>query len=172
MRWKAIFTPLRKEMGMNPAVALKGILEGRFVRKPDMGTELVPGRQTILIAGLDPEIRNGLSQSLAEFPINTLWVKSAEDARSVLASMEIAALFCEIWLEGGTCRELIWSVRRNEIDLPIIVVPPPNCPNEYRTWLAALNEKALYFLFHPYKSSDLDGFVQMAIGAESQAAHR
>jgi DNA-binding NtrC family response regulator len=157
---------------MNPAVALKGMLEGRFARKPDLGTGLVPGRQTILIAGLDPEIRNGLSEFLSQFPVNTLWVKSAEDARSALTSMHIGALFCEIWLEGGTCRELVWFVRRNEIDVPIIVVPPPNCPNEYGTWLASLNEKALYFLFYPYKSSDLDRIVHLAIDSDSQTVQR
>jgi len=152
---------------MNPAGASKEILEDAFVKSDGISCSQQPWRPTILIATLDPEIRNGLSEILPHFSLNTVWVKSAADARSVLASTQIAAVFCEIWLQGGTCRELIWYMRRKAADLPIVIVPPPNCPKEYREWLAALNTNALYFLPYPYRESDLKRLVRMAIGFDS-----
>jgi DNA-binding NtrC family response regulator len=153
---------------MNPAVALKGIVEGRFGKRLEINRGQLLERPTILIATLDPEIRNGLSEILPEFAVNTVWVKSVEDARSVLATSQIAAVFCEIWLHGGTCRELIWSVRRKSVDLPIIIVSPPNCPVGYRDNLEAMNMKALYFLTHPYRSSDLERFIELAIARDTE----
>ncbi len=152
---------------MNPAVALKGMVEGRFGKRLEIDRGQAPARPTILIATLDPEIRNGLSEILPQFPVNTVWVKSVEDARSVLATTQIVAVFCEIWLHGGTCRELIWSVRRKAVDLPIIIVSPPNCPVGYRDRLKAMNMKALYFLSHPYRSSDLERFIELAFAKDS-----
>jgi DNA-binding NtrC family response regulator len=147
---------------MNPAVALKGMLEGRFARRPEMGPRQEPGRPTILVATLDVEIRNGLTQLLPQFPVNTVWVKSVEDARSVLASSQVAACFCDIWLQGGTCRELIRYIRRISVDLPVIIVSAPNCPTEYRDGLAALNLEGLYFLDHPYRLTGLEFFIELA----------
>lgn len=142
-------------------------MEGRFGKRPDIERGQVAERPTILIATLDPEIRNGLSEVIPQFPVNTVWVKSVEDARSVLATTQIAAVFCEIWLHGGTCRELIWFVRRRAVDLPIIIVSPPNCPVGYRDSLKAMNMKALYFLAHPYRAHELERFIELAIDNDS-----
>jgi DNA-binding NtrC family response regulator len=155
---------------MNPAIASDGMLEGRFVRRPETGVNRVPGRPPILIASLDTEIRSGLAQVLPQFPINTVWVKNVEDARCVLNNMQVAACFCEIWLQGGTCRELIWHVRRKSDELPIIIVSDSASSNEYCEWLAAMKMKALHFLTHPYKASDLEKFVQLAISTHSRRA--
>jgi DNA-binding NtrC family response regulator len=155
---------------MNSAIAMDAILEGRFVKRPEIGSGHVPGRPPILIASLDSEIRSGLAQILPQFPINTVWVKNVEDARSVLNNMQIAACFCEIWLQGGTCRELIWHVRRKSEDLPIMIVSDSASSNEYCEWLAAMKTNALHFLTHPYKASDLERFVQLAITTHSRTA--
>ena len=153
---------------MSPAVALKGMLKGRFARRPEMRLGQNPGWPTVLVATLDVEVRNGLAQLLPVFPINTVWVKSVEDARSVLASSQITACFCDIWLQGGTCRELIWHVRRISAGLPVIIVSAPNCPNEYRDRLAALNLEDLYFLDHPYRLSDLEHFIDLASATQGR----
>jgi DNA-binding NtrC family response regulator len=150
---------------MNPAVALEGALKGRLVRRPEMGPKQEPGWPTVLVATLDVEIRNGLTQLLPQFPVNTVWVKSVEDARSVLASSQVAACFCDIWLQGGTCRELIRYIRRISADTPVIIVSAPNCPTEYRDGLAVLNLEGLYFLNHPYGLSDLEFLIELANAA-------
>lgn len=155
---------------MNPAIAMDAILEGRFVKRPEIGSERMSGRPPILIASSGSEIRSGLAQILPQFPINTVWVRNVEDARSVLNNMKIAACFCEIWLQGGTCRELIWHVRRKSEDLPIMIVSDSPSSNEYCEWLAAMNMKALHFLTHPYEASDLERFVQLAISTHSRTA--
>jgi DNA-binding NtrC family response regulator len=152
---------------MNPAVALRGMVGGRFERTPEMGPGRVPGRPTVLIASLDGDIRTGLSQTLPRFPINTVWAKSVDEARNVLATMNIAACFCEIWLQGGTCRELIWLVRRKSADMPVIIVSSSNSSNEYCEWLAAMKMKALYFLTYPNRQSDIERFIQLAMASHS-----
>ncbi len=154
---------------MNPVAAPNGIVDGTIGRRLDVVRSQELGRPSILIATLDPETRNGLTQIVPQFPVNTVWVKSVEDARSVIATTQVGAVFCEIWLHGGTCRELIWFIRRKSLDLPIIVVSPPNCPVGYRDCLAAMNMKSLYFLSHPYRSSDLERFMELAIEGGSKS---
>jgi DNA-binding NtrC family response regulator len=154
---------------MNSAVALKERVENILRRKSDVGGEHTPGRPTVLIATVDPEIRSGLSELIQSFSLNPIWLKGVEAAKSALARERIAACLCGFWLQDGTYRELIRHIRRERVEIPVIIVSAPACPNEYRDYLAAMNIGALDFLCYPYRKLDLERMLRSAMGAYTRS---
>ena len=154
---------------MNPAVALKERVEVILRNRADAGGERAAERPTILIATVDPEIRSGLTDLIQEFSLNTIWLKGVEAAKSTLANERIAACLCGFWLQDGTYRELIRHIRRERVEIPVIIVSAPACPHEYRDYLAAMNIGALDFLCHPYRKIDLERMLRSAMGAHTRS---
>ncbi len=126
-----------------------------------------PERQVVLIATADPEIYSGLSELFQSFSLNAVWVKGVEAAKRVLISEKIVACLCGFWLQDGTYRELIRHLRRGRRRIPAIIVSAPDCPGEYRDYLAAAKIGALDFLSHPYKKSDLIKMLSLVLQGES-----
>ena len=157
---------------MNPSIVLKGQVEGNLARVPGTQLRCASNRSTILIATVDPEIREGLADLLDMSSINAIWVGSVEDVKAVVARERIAACLCGFWLQDGTYREVIRHLRRERLDIPAIIVSAPACPQEYRDYLAAMNLGALDFLCHPYKQSDFERMLESAIAANSLSARR
>jgi DNA-binding NtrC family response regulator len=157
---------------MNPAVALKERVEGILRTRTDLHAEHSPGRPTVLVATIDPEIRSGLADLLEAFPLNTIWLKGVEAAKSMLSKERVAVCLCGFWLQDGTYRELVRHVRREHAEIPVIIVSAPACPNEYRDYLAAMKIGALDFLCHPYRKSDLERMLQLAMGAHERSLHQ
>jgi hypothetical protein len=46
----------------------------------------------------------------------------------------------------------------------------PECPHEYRDYLAALNIRAFDFICHPYRRTDLERILHAAIGLRNEPA--
>ena len=157
---------------MNPAVALKERVEGILRKSSDMDVEQDPGRPNVLVATVDPEIRIGLAELLEAFPLNAIWLKSVEAAKNMLSKERIAACLCGFWLQDGTYRELVRHVRRERVAIPVIIVSAPTCPHEYQDYLAAMNIGALDFLCYPYKKSDLERMLRLAIETHSRSTRR
>jgi DNA-binding NtrC family response regulator len=157
---------------MNPVVVLKERIEANFVRNLSVDCKQIPGRPTLLIAAVDPEIRRSLSDLLRRLAINTIWAYGVEDVKRVLAKEEIAACLCGFWLQDGTYREVIRHVRRERTDVPVIIVSAPLCPQEYRDYLAAMNIGALDFLCHPYQQVELEEMLESAIAGYSPSTRR
>jgi DNA-binding NtrC family response regulator len=157
---------------MNPAVALKERVEGILRKRSDLDAEHDPGRPNVLVAMVDPEIRSGLAELLEAFPLNAIWLKGVEAAKNMLSKESIAACLCGFWLQDGTYRELVRHVRRERVEIPVIIVSAPACPHEYRDYLAAMNIGALDFLCHPYRKSDLERMLQLAIEAHSRSVRQ
>jgi DNA-binding NtrC family response regulator len=122
---------------------------------------------TILIATVAPEIYNDLNGLLQPFSIHTIWAKGVEAAKRILAKQKIDACLCGFWLQDGTYRELVRHIRRESMEIPLVLVSEPDGPHEYRDYLAAMNIGALDFLCHPYKKTDLEGILRLAIGAQA-----
>ncbi len=153
---------------MNTAV----VLQAKAETAPKKMTAIVDQaarRPTILIATVAPEICNDLKEILESFSFHTIWTKGVEAAKSMLAKERIVACLCGFWLQDGTYRELVRHIRRGNIDIPVILVSEPDCPREYRDYLAAINIGALDFLSHPYRKSDLEGMLGMATGKQNLA---
>ena len=153
---------------MNSAVVLKAkaeIAPKKVSAIVDQGARM----PTILIATVAPEICEDLKGLLQTFSFNTIWTKGVEAAKSMLAKERIVACLCGFWLQDGTYRELVRHIRRGNIDIPVILVSEPDCPREYRDYLAAINIGALDFLSHPYRKSDLEGMLGLAMGQQSLA---
>lgn len=148
---------------MNPAVVLKA--QATPKRSEALGEPTL--KPTILIATVTPEIRNDLNDLLQAFSLNTIWLKGVEAAKNVLAKEKIIACLCGFWLQDGTYRELVRHIRRENMEIPVILVSEPECPHAYRDYLAAMNIEALDFLTHPYKQSELEGMLQLAMGPRS-----
>jgi DNA-binding NtrC family response regulator len=122
---------------------------------------------TILVATNDPEIRENMANLLQNYEVNTVWVKSLEETKRVLATENVAACFCGFWLVDGTYRDVVRQLKRRPVELPAIIVCAPTCPDEYRDYLAALNISAFDFICHPYRKTDLERILRSAIRPNS-----
>ena len=154
---------------MDSAVALKERVEGILGKRSHVDREHSSGRPTVLIATVDPEIRGGLTDLIQAFSLDTIWLKGVEAAKSALAKERIAACLCGFWLQDGTYRELIRHIRRERVEIPVIIVSAPDCPHEYRDYLAAMNIGALDFLCHPYRKIDLERMLRSAMAARTRS---
>jgi DNA-binding NtrC family response regulator len=154
---------------MNPAIVLGERIEPRFDGESTTGIRGTPARPAVLIATIDPEIREGLSGLVEAACINAIWVSSVKDVKTLVAGERIVACLCGFWLQDGTYREVIRHLRRERIDIPAIIVSAPACPPEYRDYLAAMNLGALDFLCYPYKQSDFDRMLESAKEARTRS---
>jgi DNA-binding NtrC family response regulator len=157
---------------MNPAVVLRERAGNNSIRKSATNIPQTPGRPTVLVATVDPEIREGLIDLLEMASINAIWVGSVEDVKTLAAKERIVACLCGFWLQDGTYREVIRHLRRERMDIPAIIVSTPACPQEYGNYLAAMNLGALDFLCYPYQQSDFERMLESAIAAHSRSARQ
>lgn len=128
-------------------------------------------KPNILFATVDSSI-SPLIPLLETYSVNMLWAKGLEQVRSVLAREKVAACFCGFWLVDGTYRDVVRHLRRQPAEIPVIIVCAPECPQEYRDYLAALNIRAFDFICHPYKKMDLERILQSAVGLDIQSVPR
>ncbi len=156
---------------MNPAIVLRERGESGFSRKSVTSIDRSPGRPTVLIATVDPEIREALAGLLDIASVNAIWVSSVKDVKTLVAGNLIVACLCGFWLQDGTYREVIRHLRRERIDIPAIIVSAPACPHEFRDYLAALNLGPLDFLCYPYQQSDFERMLESANGTGSRSIH-
>jgi DNA-binding NtrC family response regulator len=156
---------------MNPAAALRNRIRG-YLRKHDPKVDHASERPIVLAATIDPAIRSGLAGLFEAFPFNTIWLESVEAAKSMLAGEKIAACISGFWLQDGTYRELVRHVRRERMKIPLIIASAPSYPDEYRGYLAAMSIGALDYLCYPYRSSDLERMLGVAMNPQIQSVHR
>jgi DNA-binding NtrC family response regulator len=155
---------------MHPVVVLKERVVNHFRPKSVARIQRSPGRPTVLIATIDPEIREALADLLEFAAINAIWVGSVEDVNAIVARERIAACLCGFWLQDGTYREVVRNLRREGIEIPTIILSAPLYPQEYRDYLAAMNLGALDFLAYPYQKRDFDRMLESAIAGNSRSA--
>jgi DNA-binding NtrC family response regulator len=123
----------------------------------------VPGRPSILLATVDPQIRQAMGELLGGYTINTVWATGVEEVRSALGQGDILACFCGFWLVDGTYRDVVRHLKHQRAEVPVVIVCAPECPQEYRDYLAALNIRAFDFICHPYRRIDLERILDSAI---------
>ena len=118
---------------------------------------------TVLVATVDTAIANSMRELLEMYPLRTVWAKGVDEVKSALARENVAACFFGFWLVDGTYRDVVRHLRRQQVEIPAIVVCEPACPHEYRDYLAALNIRAFDFICHPYRKSDMERILRTAI---------
>jgi DNA-binding NtrC family response regulator len=126
-------------------------------------TGQVPGRPTILLGTIDSQIRQKMGDLLQGYAINTLWATGIEEVRSVLSQEDVMACFCGFWLVDGTYRDVVRQLKHQRADVPMIIICAPECPQEYRDYLAALNIRAFDFICYPYRRIDLERILDSAV---------
>lgn len=136
--------------------------------KARMDIEPSPPRRTVLVATIDPAIRSGLAELFQAFHFNTIWLQGVEAAKSKLAKGRIDACLCGLWLQDGTYRELVRHIRRERVDIPVVIVSGPACPEEYRDYLAATKIGALDFLCYPYRKTDLQRMLSIPMESDTR----
>lgn len=151
---------------MNPIAVLEKRAEGNSTRKSVTSIRRTPSRPKVLIATIDPEIREALADLLEGAEVDAIWVNGVESVKAVVAREQIAACLCGFWLQDGTYREVIRHLRRARMEIPAIIVSAPSCPQEYRDYLAAMNLGALDFLCYPYQESELKKMLEPAVTAQ------
>jgi DNA-binding NtrC family response regulator len=154
---------------MSPARMQDGTLEIKRTKKNETCLDRAPSQPNILVATIDPEIHLGLTELFQSFSLNTIWLRGVESAKNMLARQKVAACFCGFWLQDGTYRELVRHIRRERMDIPVIIVSTPACPEKYPEYLSAINLGALDFLSHPYRKSDFERMLHAAIGPISES---
>jgi DNA-binding NtrC family response regulator len=154
----------RKDRIMRPAHKQDNRTDGSRTKEFDLHRDRSPEQPNVLIATIDPEIHVGLTKLFQSFSLNTIWLRGVESAKSELARAKIAACFCGFWLQDGTYRELVRHIRRERLNIPVIIVSAPACPDEYHDYLSAINLGALDFLSHPYEKRELERMLRLAIG--------
>jgi DNA-binding NtrC family response regulator len=128
-----------------------------------VGVGPIPGRPSILLGTINPQIRQAMGELLQGYAINTLWATGIEEVRSALAQEDVMACFCGFWLVDGTYRDVVRHLKHQRAEIPMIIVCAPECPQEYRDYLAALNIRAFDFICHPYRRIDLERILDSAI---------
>lgn len=127
----------------------------------------IPGRPNVLLSTIDPQIREGMGELLQGYRVNTIWTTGIEEVRSSLAQHDVLACFCGFWLVDGTYREVVRLLKHHRAEIPMIIVCSPQCPQEYRDYLAALNIRAFDFICHPYRQSDFERILDSAAALRS-----
>lgn len=121
---------------------------------------------TVLLATVDPDIRASMSVLLKSYNVKAVSVTGLEDLRLALAKETVSACFCGFWLVDGTYRDVVRQLRRQPIEIPVIVVCAPGCSQEYRDYLAALNMRAFDYICHPYRKADLERILHSVISVQ------
>jgi DNA-binding NtrC family response regulator len=153
---------------MAPGIVITEWVDGTFARKSGTLNQTFSGRPTVLIATIDPEIREGLAGLVETSAVNAIWVSGVKDVKTLVARRGIVACFCGFWLQDGTYREVVNYLRRERINIPAIIVSAPACPQEFKDYLGALNLGALDFLPHPYQQSDFERMLKSAVGERTR----
>jgi DNA-binding NtrC family response regulator len=135
----------------------------RIEPKADERTNQASSVPTIVMATVDPEIRQNMGELLEGCTVNTRWATGIEEIRTSLAREDVAAVFCGFWLVDGTYRDVIRHLKSLRADVPVVIVCSPACSQEYRDYLAALNIRAFDFICYPYRRVDLERILDSAI---------
>jgi DNA-binding NtrC family response regulator len=120
----------------------------------------VPGRASIVLATTDRQILDGMGELLRGYRVNTIWARGIHELQTALGEHDVLACFCGFSLVDGTYRDVARLLKHGRADVPMIVVCSPECPQEYRDYLAALNIRAFDFICHPYRSMDLERILE------------
>jgi DNA-binding NtrC family response regulator len=123
----------------------------------------IPGRSSIVLATTDPQILNGMGDLLRGYRVNTIWARGIRELQIALAGQDVLACFCGFSLVDGTYRDVARLLKHGSGSVPMIVVCSPECPQEYRDYLAALNIRAFDFICHPYRSMDLERILESVV---------
>src|ERR1700733_16100703 len=123
----------------------------------------IPGRSSIVLATIDGQILDGMGELLRGYRVNTIWARGTEEVRAALAENDLLACFCGFWLVDGTYRDVVRLLKHRHAEVPMVIVCSPECPQEYRDYLAALNIRAFDFICHPYRRIDLERILDSAM---------
>jgi DNA-binding NtrC family response regulator len=131
---------------------------------------VLPGRARIVLATTDPQIREGMGELLRGYRVNAIWARGIEEVRAALAEEDVLACFCGFWLLDGTYRDVVRLLKHRHAAVPMVIVCSPECPQEYRDYLAALNIRAFDFICHPYRNMDLERILDSLVALRSTPA--
>jgi DNA-binding NtrC family response regulator len=154
---------------MNSEVVLAEQVDVTLVEKAEPTLYQSPSRPAVLVATIDPEIREGLAELVEIAGVSAIWVNAVKDVKAVVARERIVACLCGFWLQDGTYREVVRHLRRERKEIPAIIVSAPACPQEYRDYLTAVNLGALDYLSYPYDQSDFQRMLESAIERPSRS---
>jgi hypothetical protein len=140
---------------MNRSAAVGGNI--RSVSKHESVETIEPAlaRPTVLVASAEPVIGASMRDLLYGYPLKRFGRGASRK--------------CGFWLIDGTYREIVRLLKRQPVEIPVIIVCAPSCPQEYRDYLAALNLRAFDFLCHPYRKADLERILRAAILERGQS---
>jgi DNA-binding NtrC family response regulator len=124
----------------------------------------------VLIATVDPQLRDGLAELLQQFCLRTIWVKSVADAKHWLAIDNVAVCLCGLWLEGSTCSDLVESLTDPAEEIPVIIATSASAfASEYQHHLAALNIGAFEVICYPCSAGEFQKTLELAMKVHFQS---
>ncbi len=136
---------------------IEAIVGSRFTRRNQNEAA------SLLIVSADPQLRNDLSEAIDGRWSRIQSATGADSAKRLLAFNRIAACLCGFELEDGSYRDVVKFAKRQNTEIPVIILSTPNCPNEYREYLAAMNAGAFDFLCYPYQKREVERMLGLAV---------
>ena len=155
---------------MNQPFALNGNSAGLFSQESAEDLHPALTQPTVVVATTDPAITGSMRELLQSYSFNTVWAKGVTEVKAALAHKNVAACFCGFWLVDGTYRDVVRLLRSQPVEIPAIIVCAPECPHEYRDYLAALNIRAFDFICHPYRKTDLERILRATLSPRALLA--
>lgn len=147
-------------MNTMAAINTESVLSRHYLQSEFPLNEWAP---TVMIATTDLKVRDALAAVLDGRGVNVEWVKGLEAAKGLLDGDNVAACLCGFGLEDGSYKDLVKFAKRQNPEIPVIIVSTPSCPNEYREYLAAMNAGAFDFLCHPYQKREVERILRLAV---------
>ncbi|HEV2305685.1 MAG TPA: hypothetical protein VGR93_09220 [Candidatus Acidoferrales bacterium] len=117
---------------------------------------------TVLIVSAAAEVRDSLAEILEGHRTNIEWVRGAEAVKRLFDRGRVAACLCGFSVADGSYRDVVKHAKRQSA-VPVIIVSTPDCPNEYREYLAAMNTGAFDFLCYPYQKGEVERILGSAL---------
>lgn len=150
---------------MSSAVSFQHRAGGITFKKSAGCSQKSPGRPTVLIAVSDPEVRETLTNMVQFHRLNIIWLESVADVKSATVNMRIDTCLCGFWFQDGTFREIAQHLRRERIDIPIVIVSGPASPIEWEGCLSVMNIGALDCICYPFQQSHFDAILESTIAS-------
>ncbi len=125
---------------------------------------------TVAIISADPVVRAAMVGILKKCGLRAVLVGGLTGLMSMRSREKVVACLCGFCLADGTIREIAAYLKRQPVEIPMIMVSMPAPSREYGDFLDSLSVGAFDFICHPYRVDDIQLILWSAIQSFYHAA--
>ena len=137
---------------------------------------MIGANPLVLVASSAHDVQAELFRLILECQVEARFASSVRGVLAVLSREPVSLVICGYALDDGTYRDVLRSLRRSGVQVPVVVASDPEPRAEFDHFLQALHYGAFDFLCFPYRWFELQDILKQAqreqeIGAQVGAAH-